>query len=329
VKLEKIGFYTLEDYRAQNASPTSPMWRCELIITDVCNFKCPYCRGVQAECKGTLPLEQVKNVIDLWSKDGLRNIRFSGGEPTLHKDIYEIVSYAKAKNIERIAISTNGSASREKYQKLIDLGVSDFSISLDACCASFANKMAGTDSKFDLLIDNIKMISEQAYVTVGIVITEENVEQTKEIVEFAHGLGVADIRVISAAQYNRLLDNVIGISEEILDFHPILKYRIENIKKGRNVRGLSDSDSDSCYLLYDDSVVAGKYHFPCVIYFREGGKPIGEVGENMRQERIEWLKNHNVKKDLICSKNCLDVCQDYNNKYAACHRESNILNVCR
>ena len=33
MKLEEIGFYTLEDYRAKNASCKSPLWRNEMIIT--------------------------------------------------------------------------------------------------------------------------------------------------------------------------------------------------------------------------------------------------------------------------------------------------------
>ena len=65
----------------------------------------------------------------------------------------------------------------------------------------------------------------------------------------------------------------------------------------------------------DDSVVAGDYHFPCVIYMREKGKPIGKVNPNMRKERIEFIKNHDCYKDPICKRSCLDVCISYNNRY--------------
>ena len=42
-RLEDIGFYTLSDYRASQCSASSPLWRCELLLTDRCNFHCPYC----------------------------------------------------------------------------------------------------------------------------------------------------------------------------------------------------------------------------------------------------------------------------------------------
>ena len=119
--IKEIGFYTLSDERVKNVSIDSQMKRCEMIITEYCNFTCPYCRGLKDEIYGNrsikqLSLSEVKSNIDLWClNEPLENIRFSGGEPTLHKDIVEIVSYAKHKGIKRIAISTNGSTKIELY----------------------------------------------------------------------------------------------------------------------------------------------------------------------------------------------------------------------
>lgn len=319
MKLQNIGFYTLEDKRVIQASETSPMWRCELIITEYCNFNCPYCRGLSNEIYGDrkqkeLSLEEIKKVIDIWCKDKpLKNIRFSGGEPTMHKDIDKIIKYAKSKGISRIAISTNGSAPLFIYERLIKEGVNDFSISLDACCANDGDKMTGIEGMWSIVIKNIKELSKLTYVTVGIVYNKQNVGKLKQTIYFAHSLGVADIRIISSAQYNK--DEDLEIDEKILNQHPILKYRIDNIKKGKNVRGITKKDSHRCNLLIDDCIVAGDYHFPCVIYMREKGNPIGKINDNMRKERIEWIKKHDCHKDIICKKNCLDVCIDYNNKF--------------
>ena len=51
------------------------------------------------------------------------------------------------------------------------------------------------------------------------------------------------------------------------------------------------------------------------------GEPIGEVGPNMRGERIAWAISHNCYEDPICQANCLDVCVDHNNKCAAYQRK--------
>ena len=91
------------------------------------------------------------------------------------------------------------------YKELIDAGINDFSISLDACCSSNANIMAGTDAKFDKLINNITELSKITYVTVGVVLTEKNNNDLKNIIHFSTSLGVSDIRIIPSAQTNQFL----------------------------------------------------------------------------------------------------------------------------
>ena len=313
MRLEDIGFYSLHDERADSTSPTSAMQRCEVLITGFCNFNCPYCRGPRKGGEGHADLASIERVIDYWADDGLVNIRFSGGEPTTHPGIIMMVAHAKRRGIKRIAISTNGSMKHSLYRDLVYAGANDFSISLDACCADGGDEMAGVDGRFNRVVANIRMLSKMTYVTVGVVITESNVGEVKKIISFAHDLGVADIRIISAAQYNVLLEGVTGIDQEILDAHPILRYRVNNILNGgRKVRGLEDDDAKTCHLIQDDSVVVNGKHYPCVIHMRERGEAIGNVGPNMRAERVAWMKQHKPHEDPICKKNCLDVCIEYN-----------------
>lgn len=325
--LNEIGFYSMYDERVINMSDTSQMKRCEMIITEYCNFKCPYCRGLKTEIYGDrilkqLSLDEIKKNIDLWCLNGpLENIRFSGGEPTLHRNIIQIVEYAKSKGIKRIAISTNGSNDFELYEELIYNGVNDFSISLDACCADDGDKMAGDvkDSWYKV-VNNIEKLSKLTYVTVGIVLTPDNIDKTIDTIRFAHKLGVADIRIISAAQWDKPIPRLNEVDQHIIDAHPILKYRINHFANGINVRGIKEHDFNKCALVLDDSVIAGDYHFPCVIYMREKGEPIGKINSNMRQERKKWFEEHDTHLDPICKKNCLDVCISFNNKYKKLHK---------
>jgi len=314
-RLQDIGFYTLSDDRAIEASVTSPLWRCELLITSACNFKCLYCRGIDKSAN--ISFDYAKDIVDLWASDGLKNIRFSGGEPTIVSWLPDLIKHTKEKGIKRIAISTNGSAATDYYLRLLDLGVNDFSISLDACCASFGDKMAGVTGFFDTIINNIKELSRKTYVTVGCVFDEKNIEQSVKTIELAHSLGVADIRILTSAQYNKSLEFVEQIPIDIVNAHPILKYRVSNFKSGRNVRGLKKTDSHKCQLAIDDMAIKGRKHYPCIIYMRENGDPIGDVGIYMRKQRATWIETHDCFKDKICHKNCLDVCVDYNNKVRA------------
>ena len=213
---------------------------------------------------------------------------------------------------------------KEIYDRLLEAGVNDFSISLDSGCCSIGDKLTGgIKGAWDHVVNTIAYLSSKTYVSVGMVFTPENIDTCVNDVIFADSLGVSDIRVIPSAQYNAALTKLAKLPEYILLKYPILRYRINNIIKGRHTRGIKKKDTNKCYLAMDDMAVAHGYHFPCIIHLREGGEPIGKVTDNIRNDRAEWIKKHDSKKDPICLKNCLDVCIDYNNKckeYKSCTR---------
>jgi molybdenum cofactor biosynthesis enzyme MoaA len=307
LKLENIGFYTLSDKRAKESSAVSPLYRCEMLLTDRCNFRCPYCRGLQNGAD--LPFVEAERILRYWISEGLKNVRFSGGEPTLYKELPALVRISKHGGVEHVAISTNGSASAELYKRLAGEGCNDFSISLDACCSSTGDTMAGKKGAWETVIKNIEFISSLTYVSVGIVLNENNEKEAAKTVTLAHKLGVTDIRVIPSAQYNgKLRLNVPG---KVIGAHPILKYRLTN---NRHVRGMHWRDSRKCKLALDDMAVWNGEHYPCIIWLREGGSAIGKVSDNTRQERADWYGSHDSWKSEICRKNCLDVCIAFNNK---------------
>jgi molybdenum cofactor biosynthesis enzyme MoaA len=237
----------------------------------------------------------------------------------MHPGLSSAVEFCKQNGMENIAISTNGSAPFSTYQYLCYAGANDFSISLDACCAQVGDKMAGRNGMWERVVDNIKKISELTYVTVGMVFTEENIHEVKKSVLFADSLGVSDIRVIPSAQYNQALTELAELPDKVLAKYPILRYRINNVIKGQHVRGINDSDKNRGWLMLDDMAVAGGYHFPCIIYLREMGNPVGKIGPHMREERLEFIKNHKPWEDPICKEMCLDVCIDYNKKASEAH----------
>lgn len=79
-------------------------------ITDSCNLSCPVCFADSSCGKSKmLSLEEIEKMINLFVKcEGEPEVlQISGGEPTLHPDIFEIVKLAKEK-IRYVCVNTNG-----------------------------------------------------------------------------------------------------------------------------------------------------------------------------------------------------------------------------
>lgn len=80
-------------------------------ITNKCNMTCPLCYASCDNETEDLDLSTVEKMIDFYidSEGGKAEIlQISGGEPTLHKDILEILYMCKEKNIGHVMMNTNG-----------------------------------------------------------------------------------------------------------------------------------------------------------------------------------------------------------------------------
>ncbi|MFW9835593.1 MAG: radical SAM protein, partial [Candidatus Thorarchaeota archaeon] len=84
-------------------------------ITGQCNLECNICFA-DSPSGEHLPLDQIKSMIDAYVSYETEPelLQLSGGEPTLHPDVIEIVSYAKRLGIQDVAVSTNGLRLLEK-----------------------------------------------------------------------------------------------------------------------------------------------------------------------------------------------------------------------
>ena len=104
----------------------------DLRMGTVCNFNCVYCL-VGSEKKFVRPVEDIETELALGRRAGLPGVALTGGEPTLHPALFEVLGRCRAHGYERIILVTNGSLLTEprNVQRLLDAGVSTFGISLD------------------------------------------------------------------------------------------------------------------------------------------------------------------------------------------------------
>jgi len=101
--------------------------------TKGCNLACVHCYfdARASRDKGELTTEEAKAMIDDLASFGAPAILFSGGEPFMREDLFELGSYALSKGL-RTVISTNGTLiTKEIAERIKDVGFSYVGISLD------------------------------------------------------------------------------------------------------------------------------------------------------------------------------------------------------
>ncbi|MGB9928413.1 MAG: 12,18-didecarboxysiroheme deacetylase [Methanosarcina sp.] len=154
-------------------------------MTRRCNLKCVHCyaQAKDIEFKNELSTEEGKALIDDLAEFGSPVMLFSGGEPTLRKDLPELAAYAREKGM-RAVISTNGTLiDKELAKKLKDVGLSYVGVSLDGIRET-NDKFRGQKGAFDAALRGLHNCQEEG-IKVGLrfTINKQNVADIPAIFE--------------------------------------------------------------------------------------------------------------------------------------------------
>jgi len=176
------------------------MYYLRVSLLKACNFNCIYCRppsfkGIRQ--KEFTSSEEFKSAIELLCRMGIRKVRFTGGEPTLYKDLPQLVSFTKQLKANiHTALTTNGRLLKKLAPRLAEAGLDSVNISLDTVNAAKFKFITGVDC-FEKVVAGIKAAIEYVPdVKLNcVVIRGVNDEEPKELVDFANQLGI-DIRFI-------------------------------------------------------------------------------------------------------------------------------------
>src|SRR5262252_7612473 len=116
------------------APPAPPLRLVFWETTTGCNLACIHCRRLEVSrelSKLDLTTEQSKAFIRTLPETGRPILVFSGGEPMMRQDIWELAATARSVDIP-MALATNGTMmSEEVAQKVVDAGFRRVSISFD------------------------------------------------------------------------------------------------------------------------------------------------------------------------------------------------------
>ena len=129
------------------------VWNC----TKTCNLKCVHCYA-QADMQrreNEMTHEQALRFIDSLADFKVPVLLFSGGEPLMREDFFELARYASKRGV-RPTISTNGTLiTKDIALRLKDMGIGYVGISLDGMGA-VNDKFRGAEGAFSMALAGIR-----------------------------------------------------------------------------------------------------------------------------------------------------------------------------
>jgi len=158
--------------------------------TDACNQRCIMCyRDRLIRKPKRMSLEQFKAILDDVRPT---KVNISGlGEPLLHRDIYEMVRYAKEKGMG-VTFPTNLTLADGHLEEIVDSGIDVLKVSLDATTRETYARIRGTDH-FERVVDAIRGINEwkerkgsaTPHIRINYALQSLNVDELEDMVRMA------------------------------------------------------------------------------------------------------------------------------------------------
>jgi len=223
-------------------------------MTRRCNLKCVHCyaQAKDIEFENELSTEEGKALIDDLASFGSPVILFSGGEPTMRKDLPELAAYAREKGM-RAVISTNGTLiDRDLAKKLKDVGLSYVGVSLDGIRET-NDKFRGMKGAFDAALRGLHNCQEEG-IKVGLrfTINKQNVRDIPAIFDMLEEEKIPRIcfyHLVYAGRGSKMVNEDLSLEESRQAVDLILERTRKLHEKGFPAEVLTvDNHCDGPYL---------------------------------------------------------------------------------
>jgi MoaA/NifB/PqqE/SkfB family radical SAM enzyme len=291
----------------------------EVIITYECQNKCNFCKDIH-DGKGHRSIEEIKKEIESIESKDLKVLLLSGGEPTLHPNLFEIIEYAKELNFGEITIKTNGLLFNDEnfLNKFLKTNVNTVSLNYISSIEDEYNSISNSNN-YNSFISAIEKIKKtKLKINLNHVLTNQNFKNLKKNVDFFNNK-CNSFLTINLAQPNRHMKN----PKKIV---PFLLHHCNSWIKGieqmhQDIDNIVCKKIPLCYLNPNPEKLGKSKTF---ISHRELSK--NELDEVMTK-KIFYLKSKNKKeqrnkftKNISCSNclfnsSCLGITKEYAKLY--------------
>ena len=160
--------------------------------TRTCNLRCRHCymESDAQKYQGELSTDEAKHFIDDLAAFHVPVLLFSGGEPMIREDFYQLAAYAAEKGV-RPTLSTNGTLiDRQAAQRLKDIGVGYVGISLDGL-RDVNDEFRGKSGAYEAAMRGIEHCTAVGQrVGLRFTINQHNFRELERIFDFIEAEGI-------------------------------------------------------------------------------------------------------------------------------------------
>jgi cyclic pyranopterin phosphate synthase len=133
-----------------------PIGDVRISVTDRCNFRCQYCMPAEGlpwlDRSALLTYEEIERLVRLLSAMGVHDVRLTGGEPLVRKELWRLVErLAAIEDVHDLSLTTNGYLLTKQVDDLVRAGLRRINVSLDSLAPDRFFQLTRRDSLAQVL----------------------------------------------------------------------------------------------------------------------------------------------------------------------------------
>jgi GTP 3',8-cyclase len=133
-----------------------PIGDVRISVTDRCNFRCQYCMPADGlpwlERSALLTYEEIERIVRLLAAMGVHDVRLTGGEPLVRKELWRLVEALSAiEDVHDLSLTTNGYLLAKQVEDLVRAGLRRVNVSLDSLSRDRFYQLTRRDSMAQVL----------------------------------------------------------------------------------------------------------------------------------------------------------------------------------
>jgi len=158
-----------------------------LKLTENCQARCISCDYWKTRWNDAIDTQRAVDLLNEIGELGIGAVRFTGGEPLLRKDFFEILAKANTKAFKRVIVQTNGLLIKKLHKEINASAITDVAVSIDGLKET-NDHIRGIRGYFDLGLEGIRLL-EGKNVAISITLNRISVSELEELNRVAQGVG--------------------------------------------------------------------------------------------------------------------------------------------
>jgi MoaA/NifB/PqqE/SkfB family radical SAM enzyme len=199
-------------------------------LTENCQAKCISCDYWKSRWQDGIDTARAVELLNEIGAVGIRSLRFTGGEPLLRTDLFQVMKQANTSPFKQIILQTNGLLIKKLHEEINASPITKVCVSIDGL-EKTNDLIRGIDGYFDLALQGMKLLRGKQ-LAIAVTLNRISAKELGALTDVAHELG-ADVQynVLSQSIYFIKNADMASMWPERSDVKEIAKFLRHDLKR--------------------------------------------------------------------------------------------------